>query len=292
MFRAKIITMFLEDLKQKYPYPIKFLSKAIKEKKLANSYVFIGNDENDTCTIARALSMILNCSKNKLTYTEPCNNCLNCKWISKNEHPNAFILVTPEVSSKKEQIKVENIRNILTTLTISSENYRVIFFQKASMTTLPPECCNLLLKTVEEAPQNALFIFGSNIKDDILPTILSRSQIIYLCKVKNAPFSQSSASEALLTDLFSNHPLEILKKTKDIMQKIEESELQLKEFLFAQALTEYEKIKYTNGKKFYFLFNKLNEAFLKSKAFMQPKYIIEDLLLELKPFSQKLRVSD
>jgi DNA polymerase III delta prime subunit len=53
---------------------------------------------------------------------------------------------------------------------------------------------------VEETPRNTLFIFSSNSKNEVLQTIVSRSQIIYLCKKRNVSFKEKSL-EGLPTDV-------------------------------------------------------------------------------------------
>ena len=124
--------MFSSDLQTSYPETIKFLTNAISKNRLANSYVFIGKDSNDILKITKTLAKILNCDSKDLpqqTPSAPCEQCTNCKWIERNEHPQAFITVSPDVESKKEQIKIDNIRELLNMLTITSEYFRVIYFQ-------------------------------------------------------------------------------------------------------------------------------------------------------------------
>lgn len=47
-------------------------------------------------------------------------------------------------------------------------------------TTLTAEAQNALLKTIEELPKEAVFILGASSDANLLPTILSRCEIIYL----------------------------------------------------------------------------------------------------------------
>ena len=150
--------MFSTISQNNFPQAVKFVSNAIKSSKLANSYIVIGKDINAISVFVQDIAKILNCKNNK-TFLNPCNECINCKWLNNFEHPQALISIIADEESKKEQIKIDAIRDLLGVLNTSSEFFRVIFFQNANLQNLPQDCCNLLLKTVEETPERTLFIF-------------------------------------------------------------------------------------------------------------------------------------
>ena len=272
--------MFNNKLKNTYPEAVKFLVNAMNKNKLANSYVFIGNEKTDILKLSLNIAEILNCSNDM--QTAPCGSCINCKWLSKNEHPSAFLYIKPESSSKKGQIKVETIRELLNKLQITSDFFRVIYFEEANINTLTPECCNLLLKTIEESPTNVLFIFSTSSKDDILSTILSRSQIIYLTKKKN-DFSTHSHNESfqnlINTKLLTGSLKERFEKAKEIKNNLNENNIELKEFLSELAFTYYDSMKSSEHKKYLTVFANISEAYLKDRAFMQAGVVLEDLLM-------------
>jgi len=270
--------MFSDYLKRDYSIPVQFLENAIKQSKLANSYILISRNQEDSYLFAVELAKILNCQKN--SFSKPCNECLNCKWIEKNEHPHAFIKVTPDEKSKKGQVKVEEVRELINELGKSTDCYRVVFFPDSDMNTLPAECCNLMLKTVEESPAKLIFIFGNKSKNNILPTILSRSQLIYLNKPTNGSILPLNTDKTNI-DLFSSSTSESLDKANLIKETLENNEIELKEFLTTIAIEKYEDLKYSNQKDYSRLYKELTKAQGKLKAFMQPKIVIEDLCLEL-----------
>ena len=250
--------MFDAYFNKNYPEAVKFLTNAIKKNKLANSYVCIGNASEDILLLAINLAKVLNCTQNNEIYSTPCEQCLNCRWLEKQEHPKAFIKIQPDLTSKKGQIKIETIRELLEDIRISQEYFRIIFFENAAMTSLTPECCNLLLKVVEETPSKTLFILSCKSKGEILKTILSRSQTIYLNKKYDEFFKPSTINdEKLLVPTSEN----------------------MKDYLLSLAFNNYKSMK--NTKEYCFFYKKLQKSFLKSSSFMQPKIVIEDLLLEL-----------
>lgn len=278
--------MFPSDLQTSYPQATKFLTNAFLKDRLANSYLFIGKDSNDILKVTKTLAKILNCEQNKKSYSRPCEQCTNCKWIEKNEHPQALITISPDPESKKEQIKIDNIRELLNILTITSQYFRVIYFEASNLQSLPPDSCNLLLKTVEETPERTIFIFANQSRNDILGTILSRSQTIYLSKKSNSiseliKTSTEALSNINLTECFPKNLLDSLEKSKETFDTIEKSEIDLKDYLASMAIANYDLLKYKDQRQYCLLYKNLTSSYLKLKSFMQPKIIIEDLFLSL-----------
>jgi DNA polymerase-3 subunit delta' len=56
---------------------------------------------------------------------------------------------------------------------------------------LKPETANKLLKIIEEPPSNTIFMMVANSMENILPTILSRVQTIYIPKIDDNDITQS-----------------------------------------------------------------------------------------------------
>ena len=278
--------MFAKELITSYPEAATFLTNAILKNKLANSYVFIGKDSAASLSLAINLAQILNCNQNKGDIKTPCKSCINCKWLEKNEHPQALMIISPDQKSKKDQIKIEVIRELLNTLSRTSDYFRVVFFQSSNLNTLPKESCNLLLKTVEETPPNTIFIFANKIKSEILPTILSRSQTIYINKTSNSIHelideSITQSNKNLITDCYSQDIKTSLEKARMVQEYLSKSKITLHDFLINLAITSYDLNKVNAPKKFCTLYKNLSIANLKSKSFMQPKIVIEDLFLSL-----------
>lgn len=278
--------MFPPSLIKEYPEVTNFLTSAILKGKLANSYIFIGKDHNNILSIAISLAKILNCTQNKETYSSSCGACLNCRWLEKKEHPQALIIIAPDskTKSKKEQIKIDTIRELLSTLQTSSEYFRVIFFPNSNYLTLPPDSCNLLLKPVEETPARTVFIFANTTKNDILPTILSRSHLIYLNK-EYKHLHELNDSKNLIkeehADCSCTNTKDALEKAGKTLEYLEKTETGLKDYLTSLAFTNYESHRLSNPKNYCTLYENLSKAYLKYKSFMQPRIVLEDMFLNL-----------
>ncbi|OGI18919.1 MAG: hypothetical protein A3B68_06785 [Candidatus Melainabacteria bacterium RIFCSPHIGHO2_02_FULL_34_12] len=278
--------MFSTDLKTKYPETTKFLTNAILKNKLANSYIFVGKEPEEMLHLVINLAKILNCQKNKNQIGSACDECLNCKWLEKKEHPHALIIVNPDPENKKEQIKIDIIRELLADLNTTSDYFRIVFFGNSNLNSLPAESCNLLLKTVEETPGRTLFIFANASKDDILPTIVSRSQLIHLNKNYdsiNKMLKKNSVipDENELMDIFPVDNFSAVNKAKKTLDSIQKEEIKLNDYLTFIASSKYDEYKHKNQKKYCFLYKNLSKAYLKYKSFMQPKIVMEDLFLDM-----------
>ncbi len=89
---------------------------------------------------------------------------------------------------------------------------RIVIIEEAG--NLTPEAQNALLKTLEELPREAVFIMCSNSDTRLLPTILSRCQII---KVKSEKLKVKSHEEDIkkLLEATIEQRFEYVEKLKD-----------------------------------------------------------------------------
>lgn len=86
----------------------------------------------------------------------------------------------------EEKLGIEQARKIKEFLSLKpyqGQNQAVVLISSENLT---PEAQNALLKTLEEPPKAASIILGLSYEDQLLPTILSRCQIMNLTKAKIA----------------------------------------------------------------------------------------------------------
>jgi DNA polymerase III subunit delta' len=118
---------------------------------------------------------------------QPCHQCAKCLWFEEGHHPD-FKLITPEdaevsddapkkKTSKKTQISVSQIRQLIQTLSLTNHDtnsLRIALIYPAE--TLNTASANALLKVLEEPPNNTVFVLVSHQVRRLLPTIISRCQ--------------------------------------------------------------------------------------------------------------------
>jgi len=168
--------------------------------------------------------------------------CQNCAWIVSNQHPQAFVQLAGE-ETKSGKIAVEKARLLASELSKTSDYFRVVVIPDASEGILHRPAANALLKTIEEPPVNTVFILFADHVDDVLPTIVSRCQVLNLMNQPDrlspmADFGPEAAKELELlidswplTDAKSKRVWAGLQWAKSAQAICEETELPLAEII-------------------------------------------------------------
>ena len=144
----------------------RILKNQINSSKISHAYIFSGTRGTGKTTAAKIFARAVNCLNN--IDGEPCNECDACKSILEG---NTTDVVEMDAASNNS---VENIRSIRQEVAYSTTGlkYKVYIIDEAHM--LSTSAFNALLKTLEEPPENVIFILATTEEHKILPTILSR----------------------------------------------------------------------------------------------------------------------
>lgn len=144
----------------------KILKNQINTNKISHAYIFSGTRGTGKTTAAKVFARAINCLNNK--DGEPCNECEACRSILEG---NTTDVIEMDAASNNS---VENIRSIRQEVAYSTTGlkYKVYIIDEAHM--LSTSAFNALLKTLEEPPENVVFILATTEEHKILPTILSR----------------------------------------------------------------------------------------------------------------------
>jgi len=151
--------------------PIALLREAAEQNKLAHAYLFRGPDGIGKKKTALTLAAYLNC-QNPLQQ-DACGHCASCRKYAGGNHPD-LILVQPDGAA----IKISQIRELKHTLTFPPLEARLRMIILEDIHTMRREAANSLLKTLEEPAPGNLLVLTADQRGEVLPTILSRCQII------------------------------------------------------------------------------------------------------------------
>lgn len=146
----------------------KALSNAITLSKISHAYLFTGPRGTGKTSVARILAKSLNCKEGPtLTPCEVCPSCLDIK------NSNPMDVIEIDAASNR---KVEDARDILEKIQYIPVNgkYKIYIIDEVHMLT--KEAFNTLLKTLEEPPENVIFILATTEPQKVLETITSRCQ--------------------------------------------------------------------------------------------------------------------
>ncbi len=150
------------------PHVVQTLRNAILRKQVAHAYLFSGMRGVGKTTVARILAKALNCENGPTA--DPCEQCESCKEISRGnsvdviEIDGASNTGVDDVRELRENVKYAPFRG----------TYRIYIIDEVHM--LSNSAFNALLKTLEEPPAHAIFIFATTEIHKIPATITSRCQ--------------------------------------------------------------------------------------------------------------------
>ena len=147
---------------------VKALSNAINLNKISHAYLLCGPRGTGKTTTARIIAKSLNCANGPTL--EPCGECPSCKDIT-----NSTPIDVIEIDAASNR-KVEDARNILEKIQFVPVNghFKIYIIDEVHMLTT--EAFNTLLKTLEEPPENVIFILATTEPHKVLDTIISRCQ--------------------------------------------------------------------------------------------------------------------
>ncbi len=146
----------------------KTLTGAIELGKISHAYLFTGPRGTGKTSTARILAKSLNCKNGPTIH--PCGECESCKDIT-----NSIPIDVIEIDAASNR-KVEDAQNILEKVQYVPVNgkYKIYIIDEVHMLT--NHAFNALLKTLEEPPENVIFILATTEVHKVLDTIKSRCQ--------------------------------------------------------------------------------------------------------------------
>jgi len=180
------------------PRAIGYLKMIAQNQTPAQAYLFVGPAQIGKTTAAMWLAQALLCAQNNVSAPaqpsllgatvgetagsvemgatgEPCGECLACRSVVLGSHPDFFRVETLE---GKTQIAIEQVQNLKNSLALNPSwgKRRVVVLLGAEQ--LNQESGNCLLKTLEEPNGETIFIMVADDFKHILPTIISRCQVV------------------------------------------------------------------------------------------------------------------
>ena len=159
-----------------HEWAVDMLQKHIVHGSTRHAYLFSGPPGLGRRTLALRFAQALNCPT-PIQAGIPCGVCRDCKQIESMKQADLTIV---QSDAEGSILKVDQIREARKTLILKPymSKYRVALFLRFHEAN--DNAANALLKTLEEAPSYAVLILTTDSPEQLLPTILSRCEVLRL----------------------------------------------------------------------------------------------------------------
>ena len=184
------------------------LKNQIVNKRIAHAYLFCGTRGTGKTSTAKIMAKALNCLNSH--DGEPCNECEMCKKI------NSGLAIDVTELDAASNNGVDKIRDIIDDAKYPPQEakYKVYIMDEVHMLSMG--AVNAFLKTLEEPPQNVIFILATTDPQKLPITILSRCQRFDFKRIGNKEICgllrQIVTSQGVLAD---DKSLELISRTSD-----------------------------------------------------------------------------
>lgn len=177
---------------------IEFLKQSVKSDRVPHTILFSGPEGVGKLKVAVEFAKYLLCEGSASSLfdnsekQDSCENCRSCEMINKKIHPDVLIVnfeyqarLKNEDVSEQKSLKIDTLREVVkfASLKPSYSDKKIIIIDNAEKITIDAQ--NSLLKTLEEPPENTIFILVSSKENQILSTIRSRCYTIKFNRLSN-----------------------------------------------------------------------------------------------------------
>jgi len=161
-------------------WAVAMLRKHVINGTTRHAYLFAGPPGLGRRTLALRFAQALNCP----TPVEPgipCGECRDCKQIAAMQYTDLTVV---QAEAEGGTLKVDQIREARRTLVLKpyQAKHRIALFLRFQEAN--DNAANALLKTLEEAPSYAVLILTADNPEQLLPTIVSRCEVLRLRPLK------------------------------------------------------------------------------------------------------------
>ena len=159
-----------------HAWAVDLLSGHIVHGQERHAYLITGPQGVGRRTLALRFAQGLNCQKPPVP-GQPCRTCSACKRIEAMQHPDLSVV---QAEHEGEVLRIDQVRELQHSLALApyEARYRVALilrFEEAHASA-----ANAMLKTLEEPPVQVVIILTAKSVENLLPTIVSRCEVIRL----------------------------------------------------------------------------------------------------------------
>jgi DNA polymerase-3 subunit delta' len=176
-------------------WAVDMLKKHVVNGTTRHAYLFAGPPGLGRRTLALRFAQALNC-QTPVEAGVPCGQCRDCKQIESMHYADLMVV---QADAEGGTLKVDQIREARRMLMLKpyQADYRVALFLRFQEAN--DNAANALLKTLEEAPAYAVLILTADNPEQLLPTIVSRCEVLRLRPLKIEEIQEALETRGLET---------------------------------------------------------------------------------------------
>lgn len=186
-------------------YVVRSIQNAVRENKIGHAYLFCGPRGTGKTTMARLLAKAVNCENPQ---EAPCGRCDNCIAAMNGTHPDII-----EINAANET-HVEDIRDLIERSTLAPMMGKHKIYIVDEVHQLSSAASSALLKTLEEPPENVIFVLATTDPQKLLPTIISRCQRFDFTKLRKDQIKEH------LLDIASKENIQLEEQASEMIAEL------------------------------------------------------------------------
>jgi len=159
-----------------HKWAVDLLNRALASGRVGHAYLLTGPPQIGKKSLALNFAQALNC----LDEERPCGQCLACRKIAHGSHPDVQL-----IEGEGGSLKIDQMRTLQHEAALSPLEGRWKVYIIRQMEQATAEAANCLLKTLEEPPAHVILLLTASQADALLPTIVSRCQVLNLRPLAN-----------------------------------------------------------------------------------------------------------
>ena len=166
--------MQVEKYLEKYqPVIYKTFLRSLQNEHLSHAYLLCGNPGTPLLEVAKFLAKSILCDDPSPL---ACDNCITCLRVDDNNYPDFIVYDGSRSTIKKDEVAAVEEQFEKTAF----ETKGIMIYVLHLIENMTEQAINSILKFLEEPGKNVYAFLTTNNENSILPTIISRCQVMHL----------------------------------------------------------------------------------------------------------------